>query len=424
MRIAFFVNRFPVVSEAFITNAAAGLIDAGHAVDIYAMVGRGDARHGRHALVSEYGLERHARVMRHREHPRRRLAASPLAAAQLISAHPLTAALALDRSTFGREAGDLTTLHEAAMFRRRGRYDILHCQFATLADTVLNHRNAGFLSGKVFVHFRGYDISNVVQERGEGVYDRVFEQADGFAADCDYFRDRALRLGAPADRFAIFPCGVALASFPFKARRWSPGEPVNLLSVGRLVEKKGLRHAIGGVAALARDGLDMRFVIMGDGPLHAELEAQARAEGLSDRITFTGAATHDQIASAFDEAHIFIAPSTTATNGDQDGPLNTLKEAMACGCPFVTTDHGGIPELVGGVDAGVMVREADADAIAQGLRDLLSRHSDWERMGAVGRAHIAAHHSIDVATQGALGAYAATLARSSRPTAEAATHVR
>jgi len=405
IRIAFFVHRFPVVSEAFIVNAAAGLIDAGHEVDIYALHGAGEADHGRHGLVSDYGLEDRTSVFRLRERPRARLAWAPLAGARLLAAHGLRSSAAMDAGVFGADGPSLVALHEADMFRGQGRYDILHCHFGTLAEPVLNHRRAGFLSGRVFVHFRGYDISSFVQERGEQVYDRVFREADGFFAGCTTFRDRALALGAAPDRMSLVFSPVAIDKFPFRARAWIPGEPLRVLAVGRLVEKKGFRFALDALARLADEGLDLRFDVVGDGPLREALQAQAAGLGLADRTLFHGAATHEQIAAHLNRAHIFLAPSTTASNGDQDASINTLKEAMAAGCPFVTTTHGGIPEMVAGVDAGIMAPEADAPALARAMRTLLDRRADWPQMGLRGQAHIRETYSIEAVTAATVAAY-------------------
>jgi len=405
MRIAFFVHWFPVVSEAFISNAAAGLIDAGHEVDIYALDGAGPPEHGRHGIVDDYKLEKRAKILRNKWRPKRRIFDLPKAFLKVFSAHGFKAFNVFKTSYFGDDARSLIALHEAALFAGMGKYDVLHCQFATLAETVMRHRDAGLLSGDIFVHFRGYDISNVIQERGETVYNEMLAKADGFGADCDFFKDRAVKLGADEKRFSTFPCGVAVKEFKFIERRWEPGQPLNMLFVGRMVEKKGLKYAIEGIAEVVNEGVDIRFVILGGGPLEQELKALAQNLGILDRIEFAGPAPHDRIALELDRAHLFIGPSTTASNGDQDGPINTVKEAMISGCPFITTNHGGIPELVAGVDAGEMVEEASGPAIAGAIRRLIERRSEWGEMGETGRQYILDHHSIKAATVGTVAAY-------------------
>jgi colanic acid/amylovoran biosynthesis glycosyltransferase len=310
-----------------------------------------------------------------------------------------------DPARVGPERVCLRALHEASLFRNQGRYDVLHCHFGTLANAVLDHRRAGFLSGRVVVHFRGYDISKFVQERGVRVYDRVFKEADAFIANCGYFRDRAIGLGCPPERIGIVGSGVAVDLFRFQERVWRPGEPLNLLGVGRLVEKKGFQFAVKAVAQLVAEGVDARLTLAGGGALFEKLQGQAASLGVAERVTFAGPATHEQIARLLDNSHILLAPSVTAADGDQDASINTVKEAMSAGCPFVTSEHGGIPELVAGVDAGVMVREGDAAAVASGVRELLSRRQEWTEMGRRGRAHVEARYSIAAVTAETLRVY-------------------
>jgi colanic acid/amylovoran biosynthesis glycosyltransferase len=409
MRIAFFVHRFPVISEVFIANAAAGLIDQGHEVDIYALDGPPGSQQ-RHEVVSAYQLERRTRSFRLEGSPRRLAAMAPFAGLKVAAVYGPRALALADNSRFAAGRGGLKALHEASMFRHGGRYDILHCQFGTLAEPVLDHRRAGFLSGRVVVHFRGYDISKHVKTHGEHAYARVFREADAFIANCQFFRDRAVELGAPVESMHVVASGVAMQRFAFMERAWNPGEPLELLGIGRLVEKKGFRFAIEAVARLVAEGLNVRLKLAGGGPLRDDLLAQAVMLGVADRVELAGAATQAQIAQWLGETHILVAPSTRSSDGDADASINTLKEAMAAGRPFVASDHGGIPEMIEGLDAGVMAPEADGEALAAGIARLLDRRAEWTAMGRRGREHVMSKYSIDAVTRDMLDVYRATLA--------------
>ena len=87
-------------------------------------------------------------------------------------------------------------------------------------------------------------------------------------------------------------------------------------------------------------------------------------------------------------AHIKLHPSVTSSNGDEEGIPNSLKEAMACGLPVVSTHHSGIPELVEDGVSGYLVPERDASAIADALRVLMQNSEAWEAMGRAGRAAV------------------------------------
>ena len=83
---------------------------------------------------------------------------------------------------------------------------------------------------------------------------------------------------------------------------------------------------------------------------------------------------------------------------------------MAAGCPFVTTAHGGIPDLVGDVDAGVMTREADAGALAEAMGALIARRAEWPQMARRGLAHMQETYSIAAVTDVTVAAYQRALA--------------
>ncbi len=405
MKIAFFVHRFPALSEVFIANTAAGLVDAGHEVDIYALEGRPDRSQDRHAIVTRYGLEARTRSFPHEGSPRRQILMAPAAAAKLAMRHGLGVSSVLDGSCYDDQQRGLKALHQAATFRRGGQYDILHCHFGTLATPVLQHRKAGLLSGKVIVHFRGNDISQHVRAQGRAVYERVFEDADSFIANCNHFRERAIELGAPPQRTTTVPSPVDMTSFPFGPPEWRPGAPLRLLAVGRLVEKKGFGDAIEALGHLIAAGLDARLTIAGLGPLEENLRSQALLLGLNERLTFAGGVTHESIARLLAQSHIFLAPSRTAADGDKDASINTLKEAMATGIPFVATDHGGIPELVEGTDAGILAPEGRPDLLAGGVQALLVQRAQWREMGQRGRTRIEEVYSIKSVTTALLSVY-------------------
>ena len=108
-------------------------------------------------------------------------------------------------------------------------------------------------------------------------------------------------------------------------------------------------------------------------------------------MTLHGAASSQAVLAALHRADLAVAPSVTATDGDQDGPVNTLKEAMATGLPVIGTRHGGIPELVDET-CGLLVPERDPEALARAIAALMDAPGDWARLGAAGRRKVVALH--------------------------------
>jgi colanic acid/amylovoran biosynthesis glycosyltransferase len=403
LRVAFFVNRFPVVSEPFVANAAIGLIESGHHVDIYALQGKADEP-SRHAAIEVFGLERHASFPRYARSFVRRLAGAPRALGGLFARYGARGVRALDVGIHGRRALSLRALYEAESFRAR-HYDILHCHFGTLAEPVLRHRRTGLIGGKVIVHFRGYDITEVVARDGPGLYARTFQEADGFVANCRHFADRAIALGCDAARITVVPSAIALDGFPFRPRSPPADGMFRVLSVGRLVEKKGMADLVEAVALARGRGALVQLRIIGDGPLRGAIETQVAALGLADVVTLLGAQPHQVVARELAEAHLFAAPSVRGRDGSEDASINTLKEAMATGLPVISTWHGGIPELVEHDVSGLLVPERDPSALASALITLIEAPGRWAEMGRQGRVRVEQDHALEVANRKLLSVY-------------------
>ena len=109
---------------------------------------------------------------------------------------------------------------------------------------------------------------------------------------------------------------------------------------------------------------------------------------ISHQVNLLGWKNQQEIIDILDTCQIFVAPSVTAKDGNQDAPVNTLKEAMAMGLPVISTYHGGIPELVEDGVSGFLTPERDAEAIAEKLRDLIDHPEVWPQMGQAGRARV------------------------------------
>ncbi|MBI1244669.1 MAG: glycosyltransferase [Alphaproteobacteria bacterium] len=162
--------------------------------------------------------------------------------------------------------------------------------------------------------------------------------------------------------------------------------PVVIVSVGRLVAKKGYDDLI---AALARMGTARawRFIHVGGGPLKAKLQAQADAAGISARIEWRGARDQADVLATLQAADIFVLASRIAADGDRDGLPNVLMEAASQGLPLVATDTAAIPELVG-PESGILVAPGDAAALAEAIDSLVADPGRRARLGAAADARV------------------------------------
>jgi glycosyltransferase involved in cell wall biosynthesis len=149
------------------------------------------------------------------------------------------------------------------------------------------------------------------------------------------------------------------------------GGPPLILSVGRLVPKKGLNDLITACQVLHQEGIRFRCLIVGEGPLRATLEADIDRSGLKGLVELTGAMTHAKLIALYGQADMFVLPSRVVSDGDRDGIPNVIAEAMAVGAPVISTKISGIPEIVEDGVTGVLVEPESPQQLALAMRDLL-----------------------------------------------------
>ena len=188
------------------------------------------------------------------------------------------------------------------------------------------------------------------------------------------------------------------------------GATLHLLSVGRLVEKKGQLHQIDACAELARRGRLFRLRIVGEGPLRGALEARIAAAGLAGSIRLDGERPPDEIWDAYAWADVFWHTGIVDSQGDRDGLPNVIPEAMACGLPVISSTAGGAGEAVCDGVTGLIV--ADPSKVAA-LADAAGRLADDATLranfGAAGRKWVEENFLAEVNTRRLAEAFAAAL---------------
>lgn len=402
MKIADLVGSFPAVSETFILSQITGLLDAGHEVDIYAWNSGNGAPI--HHDVFRYGLLQRTRYVNIPQAYFTRVLKAPMLLANARAwRQPGVPLRALNPVRHGRLAVSLNLLYGSAVFpRHQAAYDIVHCQFGTLARIALALRETGAVAGKIVVSFRGADLTKAVRN---GEYTDVFERCDLVLPVCDAFKTRLVSLGCDARKIRVHRSGIRVCRFKYVERHREPGDTTRLVTIARLVEKKGVAYAIRAVARLKESGRHVRYLIAGDGPLRAELERLVDNLNLRDQIQFLGDRSQEELVPILASAHIMVAPSVTAADGEQEGIPNVLKEGMAAGLPVVSTLHSGIPELVEDGRSGFLVPERDVDALADRLSWLVDHPERWAGMGRVGRARVEADYESEALNRRLVGLY-------------------
>jgi colanic acid/amylovoran biosynthesis glycosyltransferase len=319
-------------------------------------------------------------------------------AAVTVLAHP-GAAPALFR-TLSSAAGKKIAMAALSTARRvrTERPSILHAHFATAPAAAA--RAVSKLTGIPYgftVH-GGYDLT-------KGPIDTkslTVKCRDAAFVRCvsEYGRRRiASMTGIDDSRFCVIHCGVDTRFFaPRPSDEVRPRGPKTILTVGGLVEPKGIGYLLDALADAPLKESGVRLIVVGDGPLRAELEARAQRLGVA--ADFTGRVGGDNVLRYYHDADLFVLPCMTARDGHHDGIPVALMEAMACGVPVISTRLSGIPELVEEGKSGVLVAEKDTGELSAAIGRLLADGEMQRRFSVEGRKKVIAAFEIrDVARQ-------------------------
>jgi glycosyltransferase involved in cell wall biosynthesis len=386
VRLLFVLDQWPELSETFVVNELQALRRLGHEVRVQAAQ---PAAHPNPEAPADVDVHLLA-------HDDRAAALRDLL--WLVRRRPLACGRDLARRRrWGRAewARPLRALAPAARRIVQRGDEHLHAHFA--AGAALDAMRLAALTGRTFsITAHAYDIFLTPTNLHEKL-----RCADAVFSGCDY-NVAYLRRTVPEANLHKIVMGVDVGAF----ERGGPlPQGRRVLAIGRLVEKKGFDVLIDALALLP----DVTLRIVGDGPLRAQLEAQAaRCAG---RVEFAGSRAPAQVRAELEAADVLAMPCVVARDGDRDSMPVVVKEAMAMGLLVVASDEVGLPECVM-APWGFLAPPGDARALADGLRAALALDPGQRRAaGAAARAWVQAHSNVD----GETGRMAAVLEALRRP---------
>ena len=316
LRVAFIVGGFPLISETFIINQVADLLDQGIHVEIFTFnAGAGQF------ISSRYDAYRMSDRTYCLQPPASKfyivLAAIPIAF-RLLCSRPLSLVRALNIVKYGREAWSLKFLYWIMPFVGK-QFDLVHCHFGDVAVRFLSIKDLLDLEPPIVTTFYGYDVSKLFKQRPPEYYGRLKREGDLFFVMSNNMRQRVLAQGFPEEKVKVLPVSIDVGTYPYRERTVDPGKPVEIISVGRFVEKKGFDDLLRALA-LVRQKTDRAFhcAIVGGGELERSLRGLTSSLGLDDVVDFKGYMKIEDIIQLLLEYHIMVQPSKTASKGDME----------------------------------------------------------------------------------------------------------
>ncbi|MGH8119567.1 MAG: glycosyltransferase [Gammaproteobacteria bacterium] len=194
--------------------------------------------------------------------------------------------------------------------------------------------------------------------------------------------------GMEPEKINVLPMGVDLRNI-FRPAANTVRHAHRLLFVGRLVEKKGVTHALDAMAILKKTIPGIELLVVGDGPELPALKQKITQLGLEDQnVTLAGSIRNVELPAIYSSAAVFVMPAVVDSHGDQEGFGLVLVEAMGCGCAVVASDLPPIHDIVQHGQNGLLTKPGDARDLADKILQLLQDRELCLRLAANGRESV------------------------------------
>ncbi|MGE7766820.1 glycosyltransferase [Peribacillus sp. NPDC096540] len=291
----------------------------------------------------------------------------------------------IDLSLLNEKVHYLNEIFSPTEYVKRNNISLLHAHHGQLGMLLLPFKDETNLP--LVTSIRGRDATLANQPIGYlDNMKMLFDRGERFFPVCKYLADRLIAWGCPPEKIRVLYGGVDLNQFNYRTPHKEGSQ--NILSIGRLVEKKGHHILMQAFQKIRGKFPNATLTIIGRGELEEYINSLANQLNLGDSFRLLNHLPKDQVREQMTNADIFCAASLEAADGDVEGIPNTLKEAMAVGVPVISTNHAGIPELITNKKEGVLVQENNVDELAEALEFMLTNRELWETYTVAARQKI------------------------------------
>ena len=378
--VLYYVSFFPKISESFILNEINELYNRGYNIAVFAQ----------HNPEEEITHEEYNDI----DVPVYYADASYADFPKLFSKKPVQMALRSATGEFFKHFSPKQVGHNLLLAKQCAQFiasldfdiDIINAHFAspTRVGAMLAARHHD-ISCTVTAHaveiFRSPDVPQIKY---------TCDSMDHVIVPSEYNRDYLRDEIGVENQITVVPATTQVKKFEPAATTIKN----RVLTVARLVEKKGYSYAIEAMNILTNQGYDIDYHIVGSGTHKNRLQRQIKTCDIEDSVTFLGNITDKQLKKELSEASIFVLPCVVAENGDRDAMPVVLKEAMASRTACISTTVSAIPELITDGHDGVLVPEKNPDKLASAIKDLLDHPEKRKNMGKKGLKTV--HSEFDI----------------------------
>jgi glycosyltransferase involved in cell wall biosynthesis len=235
----------------------------------------------------------------------------------------------------------------------------------------------------------GAHAYDIYQNGGDWLLPGKLLDAALIVTSTEMAREELLRRGADPARVVVVRRG--LHPFPPLSALRSPRSPLRVLSIARLVEKKGIPVQLEIYAEMKRRDIPFEARIVGDGPLAKSSRARAEKLGLVENVRFLGSLDFAEVLVQYAWADVFVFTGAVAEDGDRDGLPNVILEAMATGTPVIARKIAAVPELIEDGHNGILLSGTEPEEWIRALLRLRDDDVYYQRIASEGRSSVEEH---------------------------------
>lgn len=385
MKVAFYLNSFPSISETFIWNQIKALRQLGVTTDVYS----NQEVKGTNPLASSIKSELNGHLYFEPDWNvstlQRIIVIVRLSATLLFSAPKSFFRLFFRNDRFF----DYELLRAASICSKSPEYDLVHAHFGPNGVKVLQLQAIGLLKAPLICSFHGYDVDHEYFTSKPGFYKNLFKQAVYITGNSQYTMRNIQRLGCRPEKLKYVPETLFTSLFQAKGNRTIGNEIVKLVSVGRLIGFKGFIFALQAVKKLIdQDVRKIQYKLIGDGPSRPELEQYIKDHNLGEYVELLGSRDQQFIINELSGSDIFIMTGVATADGRQENQGLVIQEAASMELPVVVSDIGGVKEGIIPNVTGFAASPGNVQEIADFLDKLINDPTLRVKMGTRGREFV------------------------------------
>lgn len=389
MRIAVITEKFPKLSETFVSDQISLLVQLGYHVDIYALFPSDES--SIHDEVTRFGLNKKTTYLKMPRSQVKRLIKA-LKIVVKFKGNYIHLLKSLNFLRYRIDAISLKTLYLLTAVEGK-KYDFVHVHFGNNGMLGVFLKDLGYAK-ECYVSFHGADANKLKTAAELDYLKTLFKSDVKFVSNSIFMKKKLVSLGCNNNNIMVLPYCIDLDKFNYFERDLN--EEVKFISVGRLVEKKGHIYVLQALKKIVEKYNNIKYLIVGDGPQKRSLENYCNKVNLNKNVTFLGSKKSDEVKQLLKSSSVFILNSITAEDGDMEGLPVVILEAQASGLPILSTYHAGIPEMVSNGVEGLLVEEKNVEEIYKSMKFFIENKNDWNRMGKNGFSNISKNYSLDI----------------------------